>query len=61
MHGFQGALLLQGEVAPALSQWRAALRIYPQFVAARYNLACALLDIARQQQPPGARIFNKQD
>jgi hypothetical protein len=31
-------------------QWRVALRIYPEFVAARYNLACALLDLAAQPQ-----------
>ena len=46
--GYASALLLQGQILNAMSQWRTSLQILPSFIGARYNLACALLHLAKE-------------
>jgi tetratricopeptide (TPR) repeat protein len=53
--GLAGALMLLGQRRNALAQWRVALKVFPPFVGARYNLASALLQQADEEKLARAR------
>eukprot|EP01047_Picozoa_sp_COSAG01_P033376 COSAG01_NODE_2452_length_7674_cov_22.423102_3_plen_338_part_00 len=53
--GLAGALMLLGQRRNALAQWRVALKVFPTFVGARYNLASALLQQANEEKLARAR------
>jgi hypothetical protein len=59
--GLASSLLQLGQPENAMAQWREALRLFPEFVTARYNLACALLDAHRKRQREEQRLQKQQE
>ena len=58
--GLASSLLQLGQRENAMAQWREALRLFPEFVTARYNLACALLDAHHTRQREEQRLRKQQ-